>query len=60
MDEDEQGGGNQRAALAGLAVAVVLLVVGWWLAHELSAASRIQDCVMSGRRNCDPIQTPAQ
>jgi hypothetical protein len=43
-------------AMAGLAIAVVLLVIGLWLAHELRAASKLQDCVMSGRTNCNDIQ----
>jgi hypothetical protein len=34
---------------------VVLLVVGLWLAHELTAASKMQDCLMSGRTNCNVI-----
>jgi hypothetical protein len=59
MDEPDQGG-NRRTALAGLAIAVVLLVVGVWLAHELTAASKMQDCLMSGRTNCNTIETPAQ
>jgi hypothetical protein len=51
-------GGNRNGAMAGLAIAVVLLVVGVWLAHELTAASRLQDCLMSGRTNCNTIETP--
>jgi hypothetical protein len=35
---------------------VVLLVVGLWLARELTAASKMQDCLMSGRTNCNVIQ----
>jgi hypothetical protein len=58
-DPDEQGGGSRRGAVAGLAIAVVLLVVGVWLAHQLTSASRMQDCLMSGRTNCNTIQ-PAQ
>jgi hypothetical protein len=41
-----------------LAIAVVLLVVGLWLAHELTASSKMQDCLMSGRTNCNTIETP--
>jgi hypothetical protein len=59
-DPEEQGGGNRAGAVAGLAIAVVLLVVGVWLAHQLTAASKMQDCLMSGRTNCNTIQTPAQ
>jgi hypothetical protein len=47
---------NLRPAIAGLVIAVVLLVVGLWLAHELTAASKMQDCLMSGRTNCNVIQ----
>ena len=59
MDDPEQGG-NQRMALVGLGIAVLLLVVGVWLSHQLSAASKMQDCLMSGRTNCNPIETPAR
>ena len=47
---------SRRPAIAGLAIAVVLLVVGLWLARELTAASKMQDCLMSGRSNCNVIQ----
>jgi len=47
---------TRRPAMAGLAIAVVLLVVGLWLARELTAASKMQDCLMSGRTNCNVIQ----
>jgi len=47
---------NRKPAIAGLVIAVALLVVGWWLARELTAASKMQDCVMSGRTNCNVIE----
>ena len=47
---------NRTPAMAGLAIAVVLLVVGLWLARELRAASKLQDCLMSGRTNCNVIE----
>jgi hypothetical protein len=47
---------NRRPAIAGLAIAVVLLAAGLWLARELTAASRMQDCLMSGRTNCNVIE----
>jgi hypothetical protein len=33
-----------------------LLVVGLWLAHALTASSKMQDCLMSGRTNCNVIE----
>jgi hypothetical protein len=59
-DPNQEQDGSQRRALAGLVIVAVLLVVGIWLAHELTAASKMQDCLMSGRTNCNVIQPPAQ
>jgi hypothetical protein len=55
-EPDEPEGDNRRGAIAGLVVAVVLLAVGIWLARDLTAASKLQDCVMSGRSNCNVIE----
>ena len=51
-----KAGDNRRGAIAGLLIAVVLLAVGIWLARDLTAASKLQDCVMSGRTNCNVIE----
>ena len=59
MSEPEQQGDSRRGAIAGLIIAIVLLAIGVWLAHHLTAASKLQDCVMSGRTNCNVIE-PAQ
>ena len=56
MPEPEDQGDNRRGAIAGLIIAVVLLAVGIWLARDLTAASKLQDCVMSGRTNCNVIE----
>jgi hypothetical protein len=56
LQESRRQNDSRRPAIAGLAVAVVLLVVGLWLAHELTAASKMQDCLMSGRTNCNVIE----
>ena len=49
-------GDGRRGAIAGLIIAIVLLAVGVWLARDLTAASKMQDCVMSGRTNCNVIE----
>ncbi|WP_426608910.1 hypothetical protein [Bradyrhizobium sp. McL0616] len=51
-----QSGDSRRGAIAGLIIAAVILGVGLWLARDLTAASKLQDCVMSGRSNCDVIE----
>jgi hypothetical protein len=53
---DPDQGDNRRGAIAGLAIAVFLLVFGLWLARELTASSKMQDCLMSGRTNCNVIE----
>jgi len=45
----------RRAALVGLGIVLALLVGGLVLVHVLRGMSRIQDCVMSGRTNCAPV-----
>jgi hypothetical protein len=56
-DPKNQGDGDNRSgAIAGLVIAIVLLAVGIWLARDLSAASKMQDCLMSGRTNCNTIE----
>jgi hypothetical protein len=37
-------------------IAAVMLAFGLWLAHDLGSASRLQDCLMSGRTNCNTIE----
>ena len=39
-------------------VALSLVVLGLVLVKMLGDAGRLQDCVMSGRTNCAPIETP--
>jgi len=56
---DPEESGSRRGAIVGLLIAVAMLAAGLWLAHELTAASKMQDCLMSGRTNCNVIQ-PAQ
>jgi hypothetical protein len=44
-----------RALLALLFVAA-LAVAGWFLVRHIQERSRLQDCVMAGRRNCAPVE----
>jgi hypothetical protein len=39
-------------SLAGLALALFLVVIGFFLAQRLAQSARFQDCVLSGRSNC--------
>jgi hypothetical protein len=48
---------SRRGAVIGLIVVIVLVVGGLLLTHVLRDMSDIQDCAMSGRTNCAPIDS---
>lgn len=58
-DQEEQNQGRRRSLIA-LAVVVALFVVSWVLVRELYQSEKLQDCLMSGRTNCAPIEAPAR
>lgn len=51
---------SRRRSLIGLAVVVALFVVALLLVRELYQSEKLQDCLMSGRTNCAPIEAPAR
>jgi hypothetical protein len=55
-EPDNDGGNSRRGAIVGLVAAILIVAVGWWLARDLSTASKMQDCLMSGRTNCNVIE----
>jgi hypothetical protein len=54
---DAEDGGSRRGALIGLVLVAALIIGGVMLVHVLRNASRLQDCVLSGRTNCAPIDS---
>jgi hypothetical protein len=48
---------SRRAAVLGLVVAAALIVIALVLVKVLGDAGRLQDCVMSGRSNCAPVDS---
>jgi hypothetical protein len=57
--ESKRDSANQRVSLIALGVVIVLFVIGWLLTRELYSNQKIEDCVLSGRTNCVPIDTQA-
>jgi hypothetical protein len=57
MVENGRNDTNRRGALIALAAVAVLAILGWYLAHTLTQSARLQDCVLSGRTNCAPLET---
>lgn len=56
--EDERDADRQTASLAAIAVTLVLLILGLLLVRELAAESKLEDCLLAGRRNCDLLVAP--
>jgi hypothetical protein len=55
----EQQARDRRAANIFLLVAGAVLVgIGIWLANAMIDARKADDCMSSGRRNCNPIEAP--
>jgi hypothetical protein len=51
--------GDPPPYLFGLAI-LVLVVGGYFLCMKMAEMSRIQDCAMAGRHNCETVTDAAQ
>jgi hypothetical protein len=63
MSEPEHEDGepdSRRPAVIGLVLVLLLVVAGYFLVTALRRNADLEDCLMSGRRNCAPIETPAR
>jgi hypothetical protein len=58
MADDDRKDPSRRGPMIALGVVVLLFVVGWLLAHALYANGQLEDCLLSGRTNCAPIEAP--
>jgi hypothetical protein len=57
---DEPDDYRHRMIMNGLAllVTVLLVVAGVWIADVMAKMRKDQDCVLSGRRGCTPVDVP--
>jgi len=55
---DEGADQRRSSALIGLIIVLALAIAGVVLIRELRERSRLEDCLMSGRTNCAPIEVP--
>ena len=53
VEQDDEAANRQTASLAGVAITLLLVVVGLFLVRELHAKAAIEDCLMAGRIQCD-------
>jgi hypothetical protein len=46
---------EKRSLVPFLVFIVLFSTMGWYIVSWMSDTTRIQDCVMSGRKNCAPL-----
>jgi hypothetical protein len=57
--DDDPKDDDRPFPMLGVAVFLVLLIVaGVWMANTIVDMRKVQDCALSGRRNCAPISVP--
>ena len=56
--DQDPGPDSRRPAVIGLILVLVLVVAGYFLMTALRQNANLEDCLMSGRRNCAPIEAP--
>ena len=62
-DDDDHPETERQRTMINIGIAVFLAVLigaGIWLANTIVDVRKTQDCVLSGRRNCAPIETPGR
>ena len=55
---DDEDAARRTAALMGFVVILVLAIAGVFLVRELRISTSIEDCLMSGRHHCAPVEEP--
>jgi hypothetical protein len=56
--DDDDGGSSRRGALIGLVITGLIVVAGYFLMNALRNEGKVEDCLMSGRSNCAPLDIP--
>ena len=59
-DNEESDAERRRTNILLLVVAAILVGGGIWLVNALIDARRAEECLESGRRNCDQITAPTR
>jgi hypothetical protein len=57
-DEADDYKHRMTTNIAGVAIALVLILAGVWIADTMASMRKNQDCVLSGRRGCTPVDAP--
>jgi hypothetical protein len=62
-DDDDPPETERQRTMINIGIAVFLAALvggGIWLANTIVDVRKTQDCVLSGRRNCAPIEAPSR
>jgi uncharacterized membrane protein len=59
-EREQEEANRQTASLAGLAMALALVVIGVFLVRELHAKAMVEDCLLQSQLNCDAVAAAAQ
>lgn len=54
-EDDEAEDDRVTLSLAGLAVALLVVVASLFIIHTLAQKARVEDCLLAGRSNCDAV-----
>ena len=57
--DDDHEPDSRRPALIGPVVVLALVVAAYFLVNALRENANLEDCLMSGRKNCAPIEAPS-
>ncbi len=55
-EAEQQQANRVTSSLAGLALALLLVVLGLFLVQHLRDKAKLEDCLLSGRTNCMVIR----
>jgi len=51
---------SRRPAVIGLILVLALVVAGYFLVTALRQNANLEDCLMSGRKNCAELDVPSK
>ncbi len=55
LEERAEAEARRSGGLVGIAITLALLTIALFLVQRLHHVSRVEDCMLSGRSNCDAL-----
>ncbi|HEY3639242.1 MAG TPA: hypothetical protein VGK90_13930 [Rhizomicrobium sp.] len=57
-EDDDDDGARQRNFVLALLAVIVIVVIGFFLVWKMWQNEKMQECLLTGRRDCAPIDIP--